>query len=192
MRLIIASNNKNKIIEIKAILGGTFDEILSLDDAGIIHETIEDGETFYENARKKALEINEITGEWCLADDSGLCVDALGGAPGVYSARFSGEHGNDEKNNALLLEKLKNAENRTAYYCASMVLISPQKEEFSAEGRFYGEIATEPKGECGFGYDPLFYLPEYKKTVAQLTPDEKNKISHRAIALQNLLSFLKK
>ena len=113
MRLIIASNNKHKIKEIKEILGSKFDEIVSLREAGIDHETVEDGTTFAENAYKKAREIAEISGVASLADDSGICVDALGGAPGIFSARFAGEHGNDEANNALLLEKLADKEDRT-------------------------------------------------------------------------------
>ena len=110
MKLIIASNNSHKIGEIKKILSDKFDEILSLREAGIDHETVEDGATFMENALKKAREIAELSGQCALADDSGICVDALGGAPGIYSARFAGEHGNDEKNNALLLKKLSDKE----------------------------------------------------------------------------------
>ena len=116
MRLIIASNNKHKIKEIKEILGGKFEEIVSLREAGIDHETVEDGQSFAENAYKKAREIAEISGEASLADDSGICVDALGGAPGIFSARFAGEHGNDEANNALVLEKLSGNAERGAHY----------------------------------------------------------------------------
>lgn len=191
MKLIIASNNKNKIREIKEILSGKFSEILSLNEAGISHETIEDGKTFLENARKKAKEIAEISGCFAIADDSGLCVDALDGAPGVYSARYSGEHGNDEENNLLLLKNMENKENRRAHYTAAIVLCSPDGSMLEAEGYMHGEVRYSPKGSGGFGYDPLIYLPQMDKTVAELTAEEKNKISHRAEALQSLLKKLK-
>ena len=190
MKLILASNNAHKLAEIREILGGCFEEIRTLREAGIVHETVEDGETFLDNARKKAREIAEISGCCALADDSGLCVDALGGAPGVYSARFAGEHGDDEANNALLLEKLQGVENRAAHFTCAVVLAYPDGRELSAEGYFYGEIAHAPAGENGFGYDPLFFLPEYGCTSAQLTPEEKNRISHRGNALRALLEKL--
>lgn len=190
MKLILASNNAHKLTEIKEILGGCFDEILTLREAGIVHETVEDGTTFLENARKKAREIAEISGCCALADDSGLCVDSLGGAPGVYSARFAGEHGDDAANNALVLEKLRGVENRAAHFTCAVVLAYPDGRELSAEGYFYGQITDAPAGENGFGYDPLFYLPEYGCTSAQLSPEEKNLISHRGNALRALLEKL--
>ncbi len=192
MKLILASNNAHKLREIKEILGGCFDEIVTLREAGIVHETVEDGETFLDNARKKAREIAEISGCCALADDSGLCVDALGGAPGVYSARFAGEHGDDEANNELLLEKLQGVENRAAHFTCAVVLAYPDGRELSAEGYFYGEITHAPAGENGFGYDPLFFLPAYGCTSAQLSPEEKNRISHRGNALRALLEKLEK
>lgn len=188
MKLIIASNNKHKIYEIKKILGGKFDEILSLREAGIDHETLEDGTTFMENAVKKAREISEISGCYSLADDSGICVDALDGAPGIYSARFSG--GSDEDNNDLLLEKLKAEENRRAHYTCAMALVSPTGEQVLAEGYMYGTVINERRGEHGFGYDPLFVPDGYTRTVAELSDDEKNTISHRANALSLLLEKL--
>ncbi len=191
MKLIIASNNAHKLVEIKAILGDVFDEILSLKEAGIEHETIEDGNTFMENAEKKAREIAEISGCCALADDSGLCVDALDGAPGIFSARFSGVHGDDEANNRLLLKKLEGVENRKAHYTCAMALYRPDGSKVTAEGYLYGEIGFEEIGENGFGYDPLFVLPELQKTTAQISPEEKNSISHRALALKELLSKLK-
>ena len=191
MKLILASNNAHKLREIKEILGGCFDEIVTLREAGIDHETVEDGETFLENAAKKAREIAEISGCCALADDSGLCVDALGGAPGVYSARFAGVHGDDAANNALLLEKLQNVTDRAAHFTSAVVLAYPDGRELSAEGYFYGQIAHAPAGENGFGYDPLFYLPEYGCTSAQLSPEEKNRISHRGNALRALLKKLR-
>ncbi len=190
MKLILASNNAHKLTEIRAILGDYFGEILSLREAGIEHETVEDGETFLENALKKAREISAITGCCALADDSGLCVDALNGAPGIYSARFAGEHGDDEANNRLLLEKLKDTEDRKAHFTCAIALVYPDGREISAEGYFHGVIAREPAGKNGFGYDPLFYLPERGCTSAELSPEEKNAVSHRAQALHALTARL--
>ncbi len=190
MKLIIASNNNHKIREIKEILGYKFDEILSMREAGIDHETVEDGATFMENAVKKALEMAKISGHPALADDSGICVDALGGAPGIYSARFSGEHGNDEANNDLLLERLAGAADRSAHYTCAMALAYPSGEIISAEGYMYGTITCERHGNGGFGYDPLFIPSGESRTVAEMTEDEKNEISHRAHALALLLKKL--
>lgn len=191
MKLIIASNNNHKLIEIKAILGGLFEEILSMREAGIEHETVEDGSTFMENAVKKAKEIAELSGCCALADDSGICVDALDGAPGIYSARFCGHHGDDEANNRLLLKKLEGREDRGAHYTCAIALVYPDGRQVCAEGYMYGQIGYEEKGENGFGYDPLFFLPEYGCTAAQLSPEQKNLISHRASALHALLEKLR-
>lgn len=191
MKLIIASNNNHKLIEIKAILGGLFEEILSMREAGIEHETIEDGNSFMENAVKKAKEIAELSGCCALADDSGICVDALDGAPGIYSARFCGHHGDDEANNRLLLKKLEGREDRGAHYTCAIALVYPDGRQVCAEGYMYGQIGYEEKGENGFGYDPLFFLPEYGCTAAQLSPEQKNQISHRASALHALLAQLR-
>jgi len=193
MKLIIASNNKHKIREIKAILGGKFEEILSMREAGIEHETVEDGTTFMENARKKAHEMAQISGCASLADDSGICVDALGGAPGVYSARFAGvdgDHGDDEANNDLLLEKLNGVSDRRAHYTCAMVIAYPDGSEVSAEGYMYGEITDKRYGTGGFGYDPLFRPAGYSVTVGEISDEEKNKISHRSRALSLLLEKL--
>lgn len=187
MKLIIASNNTHKLTEIKAILGSVFDEILSMREAGIEHETVEDGNTFMENAEKKAREIAEISGCPALADDSGLCVDALGGAPGIFSARFSGVHGDDKANNRLLLQKLQGVEDRSAHYTCAMALIWPDGKEVNAEGYLEGKIGFEEKGQNGFGYDPLFIISALNKTAAEISPEEKNGISHRAKALNELL-----
>lgn len=194
MELIIASNNKHKIREIKAILAEKFESIVSLSEAGIDHETVEDGTTFMENAAKKAREIAAISGRPALADDSGICVDALGGAPGIYSARFAGEnggHGDDEANNDLLLEKLRNSENRRAHYTCAMVIAYPDGSEVCAEGYMNGTILTERHGTGGFGYDPLFKPDGYTVSVGELTDEEKNRISHRSRALAALLEKLK-
>ena len=191
MKLIIASNNAHKLVEIKAILGEVFEEIVSLKEAGIDHDTVEDGTTFMENAIKKAKEIAEISGCCALADDSGICVDALDGAPGIYSARFSGVHGDDKANNRLLLQKLEGAESRKAHYTCAIALVKPDGTTVTAEGYLHGEIGFEEVGENGFGYDPLFILPERGCTTAQISAEEKNAISHRAVALQELLKKLK-
>lgn len=191
MKLIIASNNKHKLVEMKAILAPFFDEIVSMKDAGIDHETVEDGTTFMENAVKKAREIAEISGCCAIADDSGICVDALDGAPGVFSARFCGHHGDDEANNRLLLEKMQGVENRRAHYTCAIALAYPDGGLVTAEDYFFGEIAHDERGENGFGYDPLFYLPEYGCTSAEISPEEKNRISHRGKALMSLVAKLK-
>ena len=190
MKLIIASNNKHKIFEIKKILGNKFDEILSLKEAGITHETVEDGKTFLENSYKKAKEISLISGSASLADDSGICVDALNGEPGIYSARFSG--GSDEDNNKLLLKKLegKEASERGAHYTAAVTLCYPDGSFVQAEGYMFGRITESPRGEGGFGYDPLFIPNGESRTVAEMTSEEKNGISHRAEALKKLLRKL--
>lgn len=190
MKLIIASNNAHKIGEIKKILAEKFEEILSLRESGIDHETVEDGTTFMENALKKAREIAEISGCAALADDSGICVDALGGAPGIFSARFAGEHGNDKANNALLLEKLADKEDRSAHYTAAIALVYPSGKEVTAEGYMFGEIIRSERGEGGFGYDPLFVPTGESRTVAEMTSEEKNLISHRANALKELCKKL--
>ena len=191
MKLIIASNNQHKISEIKEILGDKFEDILSIKEAGVDHETIEDGKTFLENALKKAREIAEITGQAALADDSGLCVNALGGAPGVYSARFAGESDpklRDAANNVLLLKKLDGQEDRSAYFVCSVALVYPDGKEITSEGFMHGCIIENPKGNGGFGYDPIFLPAGEKRTVSEMESDEKNLISHRGNALRGLLS----
>lgn len=193
MKLIIASNNAHKIHEIKQILSGKFDEILSLSEAGIDHETVEDGATFAENAYKKAREIAEITGCAVLADDSGLCVSALGGAPGVISARYAGGgvgHSTDAENNALLLKNLEGVTDRVAYFICAVALVYPDGRLVSAEGYMHGSIIDTPRGGKGFGYDPLFLPVGENRTVAELSDEEKNAISHRGNALKNLLSLI--
>ena len=190
MKLIIASNNAHKIREIKQILGERFDPILSLGEAGISHETVEDGETFVENARKKAREIAQIAGCAALADDSGICVDALGGAPGVYSARYAGEHGDDERNNDLLLANLHGIDDRRAHYTAAIVIAYPDGRTVESEGYLHGTIGTERIGTGGFGYDPLFFPTGSVRTLAEYTAEEKNAISHRAQGLRKILELL--
>lgn len=183
-KLIVASNNFNKINEIRDILRNLPVEILSMKDAGINLEIEESGETFLENALIKANEIHTLIPDaMVLADDSGLSVDILGGAPGIYSARFSGEHGNDKKNNEKLLTMLKGEMNRSARFICAMVLITEKGEEIKVQEEIEGNISEEEIGTNGFGYDPLFYIEEYNKTFAEVGAEIKNKISHRAKAL---------
>ena len=191
MKLIIASNNAHKVREIKKILSGKFDEILSLREANVFHETVEDGHTFMENALKKAREIVQITDCAALADDSGICVDALGGAPGIYSARYASSvccNASDEANNALLLANLRDKEDWSAHYTSAVALVYPDGREVTAEGYMYGKIIDTPRGDRGFGYDPIFVLDGESRTVAEMTDEEKNAVSHRGKALELLLT----
>lgn len=184
-RLVIASNNVNKIREIKAILSGRFAEIVSMGEAGIDLDVEETGETFVQNAILKAQAVAQAADGWALADDSGICVDALGGRPGVYSARWSG--GGDEANNGMLLKEMQGREDRDARYVCVMALANPAGFLLTAEGRCEGAIGHEPKGNRGFGYDPLFIVEGYSCMMAELPDDVKNSISHRKRALEALL-----
>ncbi len=194
MKLIIASNNAHKIREIKEILGSYFVEIKSLKEAGISHETVEDGRTFLENAEKKAREIAEISGCAALADDSGICAHALGGEPGIYSARYSGEHGghgDDEANNDLLIKNLADKDDKGAHYTCAVVVCYPDGKKISAEGHMYGRIIDTRRGTHGFGYDPIFVPDGHNRTVAEMTDEEKHAISHRGKALRAILEKIK-
>lgn len=191
MKLIIASNNKNKIEEIKNILSDTFDGIFSQREAGYFDEVEENGLTFAENSYVKAkATFDKKSGYAVLADDSGLSVDALGGAPGVKSARFSGVHGDDNANNEKLLSLMKNEKNRKAAFVCAITLLFPDGRAETCDGRVEGEIAYERAGEGGFGYDPLFFSYDLQKTFGEATQKEKNEISHRGRALQNLKAQL--
>jgi XTP/dITP diphosphohydrolase len=185
-RLVIASNNKGKINEIKKILRLPI-EVVSMKEAGFDVELIESGETFSENALQKAKCLFEFVGGCVIADDSGLVIDYLNGAPGVYSARFAGENTSQQQKNQKIINMLKgvNKELRTARFICSIAFVS-RDISFTVEGSVEGLIAEKPEGEQGFGYDPIFYLPEFQKTMAQLTEQEKNRISHRARALNKL------
>lgn len=184
-KLIIATNNKHKLKELREVLHPYFESILSLEEAGIQHETVEDAATFEGNALKKAREIACISGCAALADDSGLSVKALNGEPGVYSARYAGEPCNDRKNLELVLEKMKGIKDRTACFVCVLALVTPSGE-LTARGEVAGELTYAPQGEGGFGYDPIFYIPQYKCTFAQMTQEQKNQLSHRAIAARLL------
>ena len=193
MKLILATNNAHKVREIKQILQPYFQQIVTLQEAGIQHETVEDGDTFYQNALKKAREIAEISGLPALADDSGICVEALGGAPGVFSARYAAagdQNASDGANRRLLLKNMGGIRDRRAYFACAAVLCWPDGKSLAAEGRFYGEIGYEEKGENGFGYDSLFYVPEYGCTSAEMSPEQKNRLSHRGKALRALADKL--
>lgn len=185
MKLVLATRNRGKVRELGELVSPFGYEVVSLDHYPGVPEIIEDGTTFKENAVKKATTVARLTGQLALADDSGLEVDYLGGAPGVYSARFAGEGHDDRANNEKLLRLLEGVppEKRTARFRCVVAVATPQGQVFTAEGSCEGIIAVEPRGEGGFGYDPLFYLPGYGKTFAQLDPAEKNRISHRARAL---------
>lgn len=197
-KLILASNNKKKIKELKEILNELPIEIKSLSDENIDIEVEEDGSTFEENAKKKAKEIYEFLvnkGEkdfLVLADDSGLSVDYLNGEPGIYSARYAGEHGNDAKNNEKLLKNLKGVdqENRGAKFVCQLAMFTDRGEYFKVTGEVRGRIIEELNGEGGFGYDPLFFYEPLNKTFAELNPEEKNSISHRGSALKELKKVL--
>jgi XTP/dITP diphosphohydrolase len=186
MELLVASNNKKKLKELKEMLSEYF-EVFSFAEKGIISEPEETGKSFAENSVIKARAAMEKSGLCSFADDSGLSVDALNGAPGVYSARYSGTDGDDEKNNRLLLKNLEGITNRHAKFICSVTLIYPNNKIITASGECEGEILTAPRGVNGFGYDPLFYVPAYGKTFAELDGDIKNKISHRAKALENFM-----
>ena len=183
MKLVIASNNPNKVREIKTIIGDFFAEVYTLRDLGIDVDVEETGTTFMENALIKAKAISDLTHMCALADDSGLCVNALDGAPGVYSARYAGEEHDDKKNNALLLKNLEGKPDRSAYFVSTVVLYYPDGTHIDAEGRTEGRILFAPEGNNGFGYDPLFYSLDLKKSFASATPEEKNGVSHRGRAL---------
>lgn len=191
--IVAASRNKHKIDEMQAILKKFGMEIISRDDAGVPKiEIEEDGETFEENSYKKAYEIMKLCGKTTISDDSGLMVDYLGGAPGVYSARFAGEDGSDEKNNEKLLTLLANVpyKERRAKFVSVITMVFPNGESITARGECRGHIIDAPVGENGFGYDPLFVPVGFQRTFAQLSPEEKNEISHRANALVELERLL--
>lgn len=188
MKILLASHNKNKIAELEALLKTVCAdaEVVSLSDVGFTDEIIEDGTTFEENALIKA-RTGARLGYITVADDSGLMVDALGGAPGVYSARYAGEDGNTEKNNAKLLAALQGVpqDKRTAHFVSVVACVFPDgREDIVVRGECPGEILTSPRGKTGFGYDPLFWYAPFGKTYAEMTAEEKNSISHRGVAMQ--------
>jgi XTP/dITP diphosphohydrolase len=190
MKLILATRNRSKVEEIEDILAVECLEILGLDAYPSLVLPPETGATFKENAIAKARFVASATGVAALADDSGLEVDALSGAPGVFSARYAGEGASDEENRGKLLEELKGVTSRSARFRCVMALVIPGEAERSFEGTLEGSIATAPAGLGGFGYDPVFYVASMKRTVAELAKEEKNAISHRALALAGFKSWL--
>ena len=192
MKVVIATNNKHKVEEIETALDFPGWEFLTLSQVESYPEPEEDADTFVGNALIKARAAHEATGMAALADDSGLVVDALDGRPGVYSARYSGVHGDDEANNDKLLEELKDVpdEKRTARYACAMALCRPGREPLIARGTCEGRILRERRGEGGFGYDPLFLSADFDKTFAEATMEEKNAVSHRARAIKALLELM--
>lgn len=192
MRVLVATRNQGKLREIREILANSQIDVISLDDVQTIGDPVEDADSFIGNALKKAHYFAKQTALPTIADDSGLCVDVLNGAPGVLSARFAGQGTTDKKNNALLLKKLNEIpdEKRGAHFECAMVCVRPDGENLIATGRVYGRILHENRGENGFGYDPLFIVPDKKLTFAQLPPDQKHAISHRGQALRSLAEKL--
>ncbi len=188
-KVVLSSGNKHKISEIKDILKNMPFEVISKDDLGYEDfDVVEDGETLEANAFKKAGELHRLVKGIVIADDTGLFVDALNGDPGVYSARYAGETVSYKENNNLLLKNLKDVpmEKRTAYFKTVIAVIFEDGSKITAEGTVCGKIAFEERGQNGFGYDPLFIVEDTGRTFAEMTDEEKNKISHRARALMNL------
>lgn len=194
MKILIGTNNAKKLKEIKEILADGEIDVLSMAEAGLDVEIEENGLTFAENALIKARELNKISGLPTLADDSGLVVEALGGAPGVFSARYSGVEGAGKDNaniDKLLKELSSHTENRIAYFACAIAFIDANGNEHSVEGRCHGSIGFARKGTNGFGYDPVFLVDGFDgKTMAELTPEIKNRISHRGIALKKIKKVL--
>ena len=189
----MATGNRNKVQEIRQMLEGTGIEVLSMKDEGLTAEIEENGTTFEENAAIKAETIRDLSGQTVIADDSGLEIDALGGAPGIHSARFMGEDTSYVIKNQALLDQMKETpeQERTARFVCAVAIASPGLETKVFRGTFEGRIAYEARGENGFGYDPIFYVPEKDCTSAELSPEEKNAMSHRGKAIRLAVEYLK-
>jgi XTP/dITP diphosphohydrolase len=193
LKLVVATGNPGKLREIRRLLADAGVEVRGLDEVGELPEIVEDGTTFEENALKKAGTVARATGFLTLADDSGLVVEALDGAPGVRSARYAGEDAGDDDNNRKLLAEMQGLapERRAAAFCCAMALYRPDGWSRVFHGRLEGWITTRPRGEGGFGYDPLFLVPDYGKTLAELPAEIKNRISHRGQATRQALDCLR-
>ncbi|MSS85264.1 RdgB/HAM1 family non-canonical purine NTP pyrophosphatase [Actinomycetaceae bacterium WB03_NA08] len=191
MKIVVATGNAHKLSEVRAILSPVADSIVPLSDFDA-PEPVEDGITFAENALIKARSACEITGLAALADDSGITVDVLGGAPGVFSARWSGHHGDDAANRNLLLAQLSDVpdRHRQAAFVSAIALVLPDGGETVVEGRVEGMLTREARGSGGFGYDPIFIPTGHEQTTAEMTAEEKNALSHRGIALRKLLPIV--
>ena len=192
-RIVFATGNKNKLREIREILADMEVEVVSMKEAGIDVDIVEDGKTFEENALIKARAVCEASGEMALADDSGLVIDALNGEPGIYSARYMGEDTSYDIKNQNLIDRLEGVpdEERTARFVCAMAAVFPDGSEKTFVKTMEGRIGYKIAGENGFGYDPIFMLPQYGKTSAEISPEEKNAISHRGQALRALAEYLK-
>ncbi len=190
--IVIASRNPGKVRELQSLLASVDVRFLSLDDFDGLGEVEETGNTFEENALLKATEVAKATGYVTIADDSGLMVDALDGRPGVLSARYAGNRASDSDNNEKLLNELKDLplEKRDAAFVCVIASVDPKGKQILSRGRCKGTIALEEKGQGGFGYDPLFFLPQYDCTMAEISPEIKNSISHRALAVEELKKLL--
>lgn len=189
--IVIATGNKGKLKEFREILKVKYEDIFSLSDYKNLPEIIENGSSFRENALIKAKIISEHLKTDTIADDSGLVVESLDGAPGIYSARYAGEGASDQDNIKKLLDELGDSQNRRAKFVCSIAYVTANGDQHFFDGECSGLITKEEKGNNGFGYDPVFFLPDYGKTMAEIPPDIKNKISHRAKALRKLLEYLK-
>ena len=190
MKLVLASQNKGKLKEMQAILGELGIEVVLQSELGLAVDVEETGTTFAENATLKAKAVMEASGLPAIADDSGLCVDWLQGAPGIYSARYGGVD-SDEERNQLLLNNMKGALDRSAHFHADIVCCFPHGDILNTAGDIFGTIAYAPNGEGGFGYDPIFFVPSLRKTLAQVPAEDKNAISHRGNALRAMAVKLK-
>ena len=184
MKFILASQNQHKLVEMQNILSAHGVEVVLQSELGLHVEVEETGATFAENAMLKAKAVMAASGLPAIADDSGVCVDALNGAPGVYSARYGGPELDDVGRYRLLLENMRGARDRTAHFTSAIACAFPNGDTIEAEGICPGMIAYAPQGDGGFGYDPVFFLPQLRKTYAQLTPEEKAAVSHRGKALE--------
>ncbi len=184
MKFVLASQNKHKLVEMQSILSAHGVEVVLESDVGLHVDVEETGESFAENAMLKAKAVMEASGLPAIADDSGVCVDALNGGPGIYSARYGGPELDDAGRYRLLLENMRGAKTRAAHFTSAIACIFPNGDTIEAEGICPGTIAFAPQGDGGFGYDPVFFLPELRKTYAQLTAEEKAAVSHRGKALE--------
>ena len=192
MRIVIATGNQDKVREINELLEGSSFEAVSMKQAGISCDIVEDADSFKGNALIKATEVSKYTDDYVLADDSGLCIDAPDGAPGIYSSRFCGEDSTYEQKFKKIFEMLKDVpeEERTAHFTCAIAVVRPDKSSFTVEEYFNGVLHETPAGSNGFGYDPIFYVPEYKMTSAEMSPELKNSMSHRGKALRKAVELI--
>jgi XTP/dITP diphosphohydrolase len=194
MRIVIATGNNDKVREINEILKDTDFEAVSMKSIGINPDIVEDADSFRGNALIKAQAVHALCKDYVIADDSGLCIDALDGAPGIYSSRFCGEDSTYQEKFDKIFEMLKDVpeEKRTAHFTCAIAVVRPDGTSFTVEEYFEGVLHEEAKGENGFGYDPIFYVPEYGMTSAQMSPEMKHSMSHRGKALRAMVEMLKK